>query len=149
MQQYNKELEIQNIQPFFIGKKRMKDIISRKLEIMQDIANIVRLHNDANLGHHIATLVETPEYSQCDDFSKKMNMELATIEKVVPDEAKPIYKIRIKIAMLKGIEVFGEPSKFLQWIDRQTEAFGGEQWRALIFSAEGLQKVLDKIAHVQ
>jgi hypothetical protein len=120
-----------------------KTAIERKLEIMQDIANLVRVHKDINLGADIATLVETQNYRHCEEFCSKMNMELGVIETKVPDEAKPIYKIRFKVAMLKGIEVFGEPSGFLQWIDKQNEAFGNESWRGLIASSAGLQKVLD------
>ena len=50
--------------------------------------------------------------------------------------------------MMKGIEVFGEPSLFLQWIDKQADAFGGKAWRSLITSAEGLQRVLDELGRI-
>ena len=115
---------------------------------MQDIANIVRTHKDINLGRDIAGLVEIQEYKQCEDFGRKMNMELSLIEGKVPDEAKPIYKIRVKIAMLRGVEAFGEPAKFLQWIDKQTKVFGNESWRSLLLNSAGLEKILDAISRV-
>jgi hypothetical protein len=125
-----------------------KTVIKRKLEIMQDIADIVRTNAEIQLWRDIAALVETQEYRQCEEFASKMNMELALIERKVPDEAKPVYKIRFKLVLLRGVEVFGEPSVFLQWIDKQAAAFGGETWRSLITSAAGLQKVLDELGRV-
>jgi hypothetical protein len=125
-----------------------KTVVARKLEIMQDIANIVRTNGEIELWRDVAALIETEEYRQCVDFGTKMNMELAVIETKVPAEAKPVYKTRFKLAMLKGVEVFGEPSLFLQWIDKQAGAFGGESWRSLIASEAGLQKVLDELARI-
>jgi hypothetical protein len=125
-----------------------KTVINRKLEIMQDIADLVRTNGEIELWRDVAALVETEEYRRCEDFSEKMNMELTVIEKKVPAEAKPVYKIRFKLAMLKGVEVFGGPSKFLQWIDKQAGAFGGKNWRSLITSEAGLQKVLDELARI-
>jgi hypothetical protein len=125
-----------------------KTVINRKLEIMQDIADIVRGNGEIELWRDVAALIETEEYRQCTEFAEKMNMELAVIEKKVPAEAKQIYKIRFKLAMLKGVEVFGEPSRFLQWIDKQAGAFGGEAWRSLITSEAGLQKVLYELNRI-
>lgn len=123
----------------------MKEINERKLEIMQDIATLVRAHKERNLGQNMAERMETPEYKNCTDFCTKMNMELSAIENVVPDEAKPIYKIRMKIAMLKGVQAFGDPAQFLRWIDKQNETFGGESWRSLLNTSDGLHQVLDTL----
>jgi Protein of unknown function (DUF2384) len=122
-----------------------KTIMNRKLEIMQDIADIVRTHKDIELWRDIVTLAEMQDYKQCEDFSKKMNMELAVIEAIVPDEAKPIFKIRFKIALQRGVEVFGEPSGFLEWVDSKTVAFGGETPRSRLNSSVGLENVLDEL----
>jgi len=125
-----------------------KTLIDRKLEIMQDIADRVRMNEDIDLWRDVAALAETDEYRQCEEFATKMNMELAVIEKKVPDEAIPIHKIRFKLAMLKGIEAFGEPAGFLRWADKQGYALGNESWRGLITSRAGLQKVLDALSHI-
>jgi hypothetical protein len=125
-----------------------KTVIARKLEIMQDIANIVRTNAEIELWRDVAALAETEEHRQCVDFGAKMNMELAVIESKVPAEAKPVYKIRFKLAMLRGVEVFGKPALFLQWIDKQTGVFDGKSWRSLITSEAGLQKVLDELARI-
>jgi hypothetical protein len=125
-----------------------KTVVARKLEIMQDIADIVSMNRETGLGQDIAALAESQEYAQCGDYATKMNMELALIESKVPDEAKRIYRVRVKLSMLKGVEVFGEPSKFLQWANKQTGAFGGESWRSIVMSSSGLQKMIDELDRV-
>ncbi|HUK99303.1 MAG TPA: MbcA/ParS/Xre antitoxin family protein [Nitrospirota bacterium] len=125
-----------------------KTVIKRKLEIMQDIANIVRVHNDIELWRDIVALAETQKYLQCEEFGKKMNMELAVIEARAPDEAMSVFRIRFKIVMLRGIDVFGDPSEFLKWINRKTVIFGGKTPRSQLNSAVGLENVLGELGRI-
>lgn len=87
------------------------------------------------------------------ELSRLLNVSERTIQRLVPEQTISFTSSEklIELARLfhKGIEVFGEKSKFLNWLHRENLAFNSEKPIDLMVASLGIDMVYDELERIE